>query len=201
MNTMNLIVEGPTRVGKGSLIAELTRLSRIECGVFIRAGMFADAFTHHFGFPPPEGDDHDKMFYQRGAFDTAMDWICGLNRVNISVLLDRCWIGERIFGPMYRGYHPDPRLRSIENEKIPQMAPTYMVRLRCSYDCVVERHARSMDVRPLLSRHAWDRLCSDYEQAYEMSYIQSPYVLDLDTSNASPTELAESVETFLFQSE
>ena len=182
----NVIVEGPTRVGKGTLIRKLMELPR-----------FHGAFTHHFGFPPDEGTPHDKMFYQRGSFDTAMQWMVGLNGSGIKVLLDRCWVGERIFGPMYRGYHPDPRLRRMEEELIPRMAPTFMVRLRCSYSDVVARHAESGDARPLISEDAWDRLNADYEEAYSAGYMCRDSILDLNSGIMTPPQLASSVTRFL----
>lgn len=160
---LNIILEAPTRCGKTTLMNELLKLPR-----------FSKAVTHHFAFPKGE-TDLEKTYYQMGQFELMMDMMIEMNRVGISVILDRSWIGERVWGPRYRHYDPDPVLRRMEDEKISKMGKTKLVRLGCTYDEVIRRRTETKDDRPFMSNRQWDKLLDDFSHACHYSPIVNQY--------------------------
>lgn len=173
----NLIIEGPTRCGKSSLIAELyNRLDE------------KDYITHHFGFPLGKTNE-EKYFYQWGQFEMAMRWTSKMNELGVFSVLDRSWIGERVWSPRYRSIDPESMLRCLERAFLPQFGSTKFILLQCSYEEVERRRSLTKDTRPFMSKVEWETLQNDFVSAFEMTmdrcYNESFKFITIDTTHNS----------------
>lgn len=148
----NFILEGPTRCGKSSLIKQFT--SSID---------MTNKIVHHFEWPKGTTND-EKQYFQLGHFQLAMEWITKLNEKGIYVILDRCWLDERVFGPIYRNYDPDPLLSELE-EKYINFAPTKIIQLTCEYQDVILRRILTADTRPFMNEEQWHKINEDFTSA------------------------------------
>lgn len=92
----NVIVEGLGGSGKSTIVDFLETFYKKSNQPYI---------VHHFQYPKGENVDQ-KYGFQYGQYDLCFDWIKKLNDVGISVILDRSWIEEKIWSPLYRGVYP-----------------------------------------------------------------------------------------------
>jgi thymidylate kinase len=70
--------------------------------------------VHHFQYPKGE-HNIEKFGYQHGQFDLMFELINKFNQQDISVILDRSWLGEYVWSPIYRNITPI-YLESLEND-------------------------------------------------------------------------------------
>ena len=92
----NIIIEGIGGSGKTTISNFIQKLYKTYNQPFI---------THHFQYP--KGDSNiEKYGYQHGQFDLMFKMIKHFNDNNIAVILDRSWIGENIWSPIYRNMSP-----------------------------------------------------------------------------------------------
>lgn len=89
MKPLIVIVEGPDRCGKGSFI-EILRDNILS----------SKQIVIHSGKPPAEVKDKQEwaMSYNLGLINN----VNLLSRINDAIILDRSYIGEYVYGPLYR---------------------------------------------------------------------------------------------------
>lgn len=160
LSVANVVIESPTRCGKTTLVNEL--LTRPE---------FSNSVSHHFAFPKGE-TNLEKTYYQLGQFELCMDFISKMNKLGVSVILDRSWIGELVWGPKYRQYDPIEMIKKLENEYLPKMSKTLLVRLVCPYETILERRKQTKDIRPFMTNEEWTDLNMLFHDAVEESQMK-----------------------------
>lgn len=101
----NIILEGIGGSGKTTISNFIQEIYRANSQPFI---------VHHFQYPKGSGNN-EKFAYQWGQFDLIFDMIKSLNQVGVAVILDRSWIGEYIWSPIYRNAYPC-YLESLEKD-------------------------------------------------------------------------------------
>jgi thymidylate kinase len=70
--------------------------------------------VQHFRYPFGESDI-EKYGYQHGQFRLLFEMIEKFNSQNVAVILDRSWIGEYVWGDIYRHLNP-VYLEALEND-------------------------------------------------------------------------------------
>lgn len=90
---MIYLIEGPDRVGKSTFI-DLLR-STIKNPYIV---------TIHCGKPPK---DVDNVSWTKKHYLNLISRILNLNNSGHDIILDRSWIGEMVYGPLYRNTNID----------------------------------------------------------------------------------------------
>lgn len=107
----NVIVEGLGGSGKSTIVGFLETFYKENNQPYI---------LHHFEYP--KGDNVDQKYgYQYGQYALCFDWIKKLNDQGIAIILDRSWIEEKIWSPLYRGVYPkylDPLEKQLNTDFI-----------------------------------------------------------------------------------
>lgn len=101
----NIIIEGIGGSGKTTISNYIQNVYKKNYQPFI---------VHHFQYPKGE-HNIEKYGYQHGQFDLMFDMIKKFNDNNVAVILDRSWLGEYVWSPIYRNLTP-VYLESLEND-------------------------------------------------------------------------------------
>jgi len=101
----NIIIEGIGGSGKTTISNFIQNVYTANNQKFI---------VHHFQYPKGESN-FEKFGYQHGQFDLMFEMIKHFNANNIAVILDRSWLGEYVWSPIYRSLTP-VYLESLEND-------------------------------------------------------------------------------------
>lgn len=99
---MNIIVEGPDRVGKDTLIKGL--INSLLKNSLVCGEKFPCCHTLHYSnvkLPDKACLDYSKVLY-RDMFDMMIK-----NRDDRVLFFNRAHLGEAVYGPLYRGYSGD----------------------------------------------------------------------------------------------
>ena len=119
MPVKTIVLEGVDCSGKSSICSELIKS--------------LDAKQFHFAFPKGNTVE-EKYGFQFGQFDMLFEMI---NIMDGSLILDRAWAGEYVYGPKYRDRFPD-YLRGLEEHW--QSLPIALVYVECKPEIVHQRH-------------------------------------------------------------
>lgn len=101
----NIIIEGIGGSGKTTISNFIQKYYSENNQKFV---------LHHFMYPKGSCNV-EKYGYQHGQFELMFEMIHKFNENNISVILDRSWLGEYVWSPIYRNITP-AYLDSLEND-------------------------------------------------------------------------------------
>lgn len=98
---MNIICEGIDRVGKNSFLEGLLN----KFGYFATVHSSKPFETQHYLDKYP--NENPLKMFQLNSFITQMTLLKIAENNNINIMLNRSWIGEAIYSPLYRNYSGD----------------------------------------------------------------------------------------------
>lgn len=166
MKPLIVIVEGPDRCGKGSFI-EILRDNILS----------SKQIVIHSGKPPTKVKDKQEwaMNYNLGLINN----VNLLSRINDAIILDRSYIGEYVYGPLYRNAEYTPNtFTDFEDKAIKYLLNTrhvVLVNFTDSVDNIISRDDGKS--------HTSDAYLKGYEirmfnSLHSMSIIKNKYLID-----------------------
>ena len=124
MPANTIVCEGVDCSGKSSICEELNRM--------LKGKQF------HFAFPRGANADQ-KYGFQWGQFDMLFEMI-NLMEDGTWLVLDRAWVGEYVYGPLYRGKNPE-YLLDLEKKWKTVNPNVALFHVQCDPNVVAKRHA------------------------------------------------------------
>ena len=179
---LTVIIEGVDRLGKTTL---RTGLARKIGDAFAEFGELRHV---HCTYPPKGLTQSEQIEFQRNTYLGELNYLSmSYNQDKISIY-DRFLMGERIYGPKYRGYMPD-YIHDFE-EKL-DIDNTYLVVLTGS-DVLV----RSRFDHDFIKIEDVGALLETYRSEYELSHIQHKMLLDVE--KLTPEDVVDTVYDFIY---
>jgi thymidylate kinase len=115
----HLIIEGPDRVGKDTLIKNLT-------------SHFSNVAIRHFR-SPKGNDDSEKRVYQYNSFHEEYENVIDFNRMKFDLCIwNRGHLGEFVYGKLYRQTEPETWVLNQESMYIDKDSQVYLLLLTAS---------------------------------------------------------------------
>ena len=154
---MIYVVEGLDRCGKSTFIDFLRSQIKNPKIMVIHSGK------------PPKNVDVEK--WTRSYYGNLMNEINDLSYKEFDIILDRSWIGELVYGPIYRNVHI--KIHELE---------CYIDTKQCILLTFVDsaENALSRDDGLSMSTDYQNKLyeIESFKAAHDSSYIQSKYMID-----------------------
>lgn len=176
---LTLIVEGCDRLGKSTLVDGLDKL--LNANFDIAPGEVRHV---HSTYPPKGLTREEQIAYQKQSYDAEINLINTTNTINI---FDRFLLGEKIYGPKYRGYEPDYINQFEERLDIHQ---TFLVVLTADVELVQSRYdgdfIKYEDIKWLLD---------SYKTEFKLSRIIKK--LELDVTRLSVEDVVTNIYNFI----
>lgn len=182
-NMKHLIIEGPDRVGKDTLIKNL--LSK-----------FSNVAIRHFRSPKGDNDDQKKL-YQQLSFSREYTSTTDLRSMDFDLCVwNRGHLGEFVYGNLYRNTQPEDWVIQQEQEKLSSPDDTYLLLLTASPEFLSSKDdGLSFASTPEARKQEID----NFRNACQASSI--PNFLELqvekDGEYLSPEQITETVYNFL----
>jgi thymidylate kinase len=179
---LTVIIEGVDRLGKTTL---QDGLGKKIGDVFAEFGELREV---HCTYPPKGLTQSQQIEFQRNTYLGELAFLSySYNQDKINIY-DRFLMGERIYGPKYRGYMPD-YIHDFE-ERL-DIDSTYLVVLTGSEELV-----RSRFDNDFIKIEDIGALLETYRSEYELSHIQHKMLLDVE--KLTPEETVDTVYDFIY---
>jgi thymidylate kinase len=179
---LTIIIEGVDRLGKTTL------QDGLACKISNVFAEFGELRHVHCTYPPKGLTQSEQIEFQRNTYLGELNYLSlSYNQDKINIY-DRFLMGERIYGPKYRGYTPD-YIHDFE-EKL-DIDSTYLVVLTGSEELVRSRFDNNFikieDIGTLLET---------YRNEYELSHVQHKMLLDVE--KLTPEDVVNAVYNFIY---
>jgi hypothetical protein len=179
----HLIIEGPDRVGKDTLIKNLT-------------SYFSNIAIRHFR-SPKGNDDSEKRKYQHKSFREEYVNISSFNGMNFDLCIwNRGHLGEFVYGNLYRKTDPEEWVLDQESLYIDRDSQTYLLLLTASPEFLASKD----DGKSFSSTaSARKQEIESFREACNKSKI--PHFLEIKVENdgiyLTPEDITQQVINFL----
>ena len=187
MKPLIVIVEGPDRCGKGSFI-EVLRDNIVS----------SKQIVIHSGKPPSDVEDKQEwaMNYNLGLINN----INLLSRINDAIILDRSYIGEYVYGLIYRKIkYTDTMFKDFENKAIKYLLNTMHVVLVNFTDSVENVISREDGNSHSGSLHTKQLEHDKFIELHNLSIIKNKYLIDWSVTTFKDKNLQFLTTTILRQ--
>ena len=185
MKPLIVIVEGPDRCGKGSFIEVLRDNIASSKQIVI-----------HSGKPPSDVEDKQEwaMNYNLGLINN----VNLLSRINDAIILDRSYIGEYVYGLIYRKIkYTDAMFEDFENKAIKYLLNTrhvVLVNLTDSPENVILREDGNSH-KGTISTKEHEHRC--FRNLHKLSIIKNKHLIDWSTETFNTTSLQNLTDKIL----
>jgi thymidylate kinase len=185
MKPLIVIVEGPDRCGKGSFIEVLRDNIASSKQIAI-----------HSGKPPSDVEDKQEwaMNYNLGLINN----VNLLSRINDVIILDRSYIGEYVYGLIYRKIkYTDTMFEDFENKAIKYLLNTrhvVLVNLTDSPENVILREDGNSHKGTIITKEH-EHQC--FRNLHKLSIIKNKHLIDWSTETFNTTALQNLTDKIL----
>lgn len=185
MKPLIVIVEGPDRCGKGSFIEVLRDNIASSKQIVI-----------HSGKPPSDVEDKQEwaMNYNLGLINN----VNLLSRINDAIILDRSYIGEYVYGLIYRKIkYTDMMFKDFENKAIKYLLNTrhvVLVNFTDSPENVILREDGNSHKGTIITKE--DEHCR-FKDLHKLSIIKNKHLIDWSTETFNTTALQNLTDKIL----
>lgn len=185
MKPLIVIVEGPDRCGKGSFI-EVLRDNIVS----------SKQIAIHSGKPPSDVEDKQEwaMNYNLGLINN----VNLLSRINDVIILDRSYIGEYVYGLIYRKIkYTDTMFEDFENKAIKYLLNTrhvVLVNFTDSPENVILREDGNSHKGTINTKEHEHRRFKDL---HKLSIIKNKHLIDWSTETFNTTALQNLTDKIL----
>lgn len=185
MKPLIVIVEGPDRCGKGSFIEVLRDNIASSKQIVI-----------HSGKPPSDVEDKQEwaMNYNLGLINN----VNLLSRINDAIILDRSYIGEYVYGLIYRKIkYTDMMFKDFENKAIKYLLNTrhvVLVNFTDSPENVILREDGNSHKGTIINKE--DEHCH-FKDLHKLSIIKNKHLIDWSTETFNTTALQNLTDKIL----
>lgn len=176
---MNIIIEGPDRVGKTTLIRNLKNYyNDIKFHTLSYCNVKQD---HIQDYQDYANHLYNEMFNLMYLHDDKIRYNSILSKTlkysNTGIICDRSHIGEMVYAPMYRNHNPEKMILAIESnwKYFDFFKEIILITLTCSADVLIEREDGESFSIELNKKHEEIRR---FKEAHNKSNITKKILID-----------------------